>query len=108
MRRRTIYLAGPMTGLPKLNYPKFRRKAAALRRTGWRVVSPVEIADAMGLREPVNEVLLKAVVDVELRALRGCDAIYVMKGWEASRGTRKEVVVAISFGLKILLEGGGR
>ena len=107
-RRPTIYVAGPMTGLPKFNYPKFRRVAAMLRRKGWKVVSPVEIAEAMGLKEPVDVALLSYVVDVELRALRGCDAIYALKGWEKSRGARKEMVVAISFGLEILMEGGGR
>lgn len=103
-KKRSIYVAGPMTGLPKLNYPKFRRVAAKLRRAGWRVVSPAEIGDAMGLGEPVDEVLLNHVIDAELRALRNCDAIYLMEGWEKSAGTLREVVVAISYKLDIVLE----
>ena len=104
-----IYVAGPMTGLPKLNYPKFRRVAARLRREGWHVVSPVEIGEAMGLRgecaDELDEVMLQQVIDAELRALRGCDAIWLMRGWERSVGTRRELVVAISYGLEVVLEG---
>ena len=109
--KKWVYVAGPMAGEPKLNRPKFRRVAAALRRRGWQVVSPVEIGETMGLRgesaEEVDQVLLKSVVDAELRALRACDAIWLMDGWERSAGTLREVVVAISFGLELLLESGG-
>ena len=72
-RKRMIYVAGPMTGLPKLNYPKFRRVTARLRRQGWDVVSPVEIGETMGLRgdspDKQDAALLRHVIDAELRAL---------------------------------------
>ena len=110
--KRLIYVAGPMSGLPKLNYPKFRRVAQRLRGEGWRVVSPVEIGETLVLQgesaEEQDGVLLQSVIDAELRALRGCDAIWLMRGWERSAGTRKELVVAIGYGLEILLEGGER
>ena len=95
--KKWVYVAGPMAGEPKLNRPKFRRVAAALRRRGWQVVSPVEIGEMMGLRGE----------SAEVRALRACDAIWLMDGWERSAGTLREVVVAISFGLELLLESGG-
>ena len=106
-RKRKIYVAGPMTGQPNLNRGKFRRVAGRLRRGGWKVLSPVEIGEAMGLTGAAeqDEVLLQRVIDAELRALRGCDAIYLMRGWERSQGTRREVVVAVSYGLEIVLEG---
>lgn len=109
-RKRMIYVAGPMTGLPKLNYPKFRRVTACLRRKGWDVVSPVEIGETMGLRgespDEQDAVLLRHVIDAELRALRSCDAIYLMDGWERSKGTLQELVIAISYHLEIILEQG--
>ena len=38
----TIYLCGPMTGLPEFNYPSFRAAATAWRHAGVAVLSPVE------------------------------------------------------------------
>ena len=38
-----LYLAGPMTGLPELNFPAFHAEAARLRALGYEVVNPAEI-----------------------------------------------------------------
>ena len=107
-----IYVAGPMTGLPKLNYPKFRRVTARLRCQGWDVVSPVEIGETMGLRgdspDKQDAALLRHVIDAELRALRSCDAIYLMDGWERSKGTLQELIIAVSYHLEIVLEHRGK
>ena len=40
---RRWYLAGPITGLPDLNYPVFHAEAARLRALGYEVVNPAEI-----------------------------------------------------------------
>ena len=38
-----IYIAGPMTGLPELNFPAFHAEAARLRAFGYEVINPAEI-----------------------------------------------------------------
>jgi hypothetical protein len=38
-----IYLSGPMTGLPDLNFPAFNAAASALRAKGLNVINPAEI-----------------------------------------------------------------
>lgn len=40
--KRKIYLAGPMSGLPDLNYPAFHAAAAKLRAMGHVVLNPAE------------------------------------------------------------------
>lgn len=41
-RKNRIYIAGPMTGLPGLNFDAFNAKAAELRARGWHVENPAE------------------------------------------------------------------
>ena len=41
-KNRRIYVAGPMTGLPELNYPAFNAAADRLRARGWHVENPAE------------------------------------------------------------------
>ena len=38
----TVYIAGPMTGIPEFNYPLFNATAKALRATGVEVRNPAE------------------------------------------------------------------
>ena len=38
----TIYIAGPMTGLPECNYPAFHEAARRLRLLGYEVLNPAE------------------------------------------------------------------
>ena len=43
MKPLKIYCAGPMTGLPELNFPAFHAEAARLRAFGYEVINPAEI-----------------------------------------------------------------
>ena len=40
-----------------------------------------------------------------MAALVQCDAIYLLKGWESSKGTRLELEVALALGLDVIQEG---
>ena len=40
--KKTIYVSGPMSGLPDLNFPAFHAAAAELRALGHTVVNPAE------------------------------------------------------------------
>ena len=50
--------------------------------------------------------IARAVMDADLAAVRSCDAIYLLKGWENSRGAKKELAEAIKCGLEVRQEGG--
>ena len=49
--------------------------------------------------------LAQSVMDADLAAVRSCDAIYLLKGWEESEGARRELEVALKHNLNIILEG---
>jgi len=90
----SIYIAGPMTGLPEYNYPAFMAAAQALRSRGWRVTNPAEKA----LKADADWVLH---MRADLALLVRCDALALLPGWEKSRGARLEVGVARELGMSV-------
>lgn len=104
-----VYLAGPMTGIPQMNFPAFDAAAKDLRARGYEVVSPAE------LDSPVSRAAALAATDgdlssysretgetwgdllardVKIIADEGVEGIVVLPGWEKSRGARLETFVA--------------
>lgn len=109
MTGKRIYIAGPMTGVPRFNRPKFEETARILRAHGWTVESPVEIAAAFGSDNTIVTTpgMLDAVIEAELEALAKCDAIYLLPGWEDSRGAKRELWLALDKGLEVITERSG-
>ena len=91
-RRVTLYVAGPMTGYPDLNFPAFHSEAARLRKLGYEVVNPAEInADpSMGWQECMRNDIAELVF---------CDGVVLLPGWEHSRGAQLECEIAKRLGL---------
>ncbi len=89
-----IYLAGPMTGLPELNFPAFNAMAARLRELGQEVANPAEInADP--------DANWRDCMKADIAQLVTCDAIATLPGWAASRGASLEVFIATQLGLAV-------
>lgn len=92
-KAKRIYIAGPMTGMPDLNFPAFHAAARRLRRAGWEVVNPAE--NFGGRTDMAREVYLRA--DVAL--LVQCDAIAMLPGWQDSLGAALEYLIATELGM---------
>lgn len=114
MARKRIYIAGPMRGLPDLNYSAFIRAMDSINsdpklRGTWEVVNPVEIGEDFGSVEELNESpdLLKRLMEFELAAVRSCDAILLLHGWEGSEGARDELRAALDAKLEIYTQDSG-
>lgn len=116
MKRRRIYIAGPMRGLPQYNFPAFDAAAEKLFNEGWYPVNPADVDRDCGYYpeefaadhnwDEVPEGMdLRDVARRDLDELVGCEAIYMLAGWERSKGAKAEVAVAIWLGLEILFEG---
>lgn len=116
-----IYLAGPMSNLPDFNFRAFRKKTKELRAQGHEVFSPVE-SDVMnygcGIFKNANGDIAKAEREhgFSLREALArdliyicheADAVYLLKGWENSKGASAEHAVAVALGLEIIYERGG-
>ena len=90
----TLYVAGPMFGLPELNYPAFNAAAGMLRTSGYAVENP---ADNGGDDTKDYRWYLRAGLDQLLR----CDGVAVLEDWWLSGGARWEVQTAGTLGLPV-------
>ena len=124
-----LYLSGPMTGVPDNNRPAFDAAAKRLREQGHFVINPAELSELfatpLGLDRcfrtyynPSDSCdcanvedasrrynIAEQIMDADLAAVRSCDAIYLLRGWETSRGAKRELAEAIAHGLTIMQEG---
>jgi len=95
--KQSIYLSGPMTGLPDYNYPLFHRVAKSLRERGWTVLNPAENFD--GRTDLPRSEYIRA--DIQALIDREVYAIAQLPGWEQSDGARLEYVLARELGLTV-------
>lgn len=92
----TIYLAGPMTGLPEFNRPAFNAAAAELRLRGFVVINPAEFFEGQ------TDLAWTAYMAHGMRRLV-CDAhaLAYLPGWRKSRGAKLEVRTAKAIGIEV-------
>ena len=91
------YIAGPMTGMPGLNFENFNRVATELRNQYFEVANPAEI-------NPDLDADWTECMRADIKQLVDCDAIYMLDGWETSRGASIEYIIAKALGMQIFLE----
>lgn len=103
-----IYIAGPMSGYKEFNFPAFFAAEEKFKAKGWEVFNP---ANKSNEKAVVAHSSFGEGDDVKLIAsgwsfrdafkwdtdkVIDADAIYMLKGWEASPGARGEHGVAIA------------
>lgn len=93
-----IYISGPITGID--NYQeKFKAAEELLLQAGYEPVNPASMDKAlpewMGYED---------FMEIDLCLLNMCSSIYMLKGWEQSRGANREYGYALAKGMEILFE----
>ena len=108
-----LYIAGPMQGYPKFNFPLFDTAAEAMRRLGFEVVNPAEhdrgawpdIVTWPGYEtgdvSKCPSFDLARVLRWDFQQVMQCDAIVMLPGWERSTGACDERRVAERTGLRV-------
>lgn len=96
----TLYLAGPMTGLPEYNFPAFLAAARHLRAAGWKVSNPAEdcLNEGFDPKVPPQELTRPAMDKIRARCLwrvMNASALCLLPGWEQSKGARAEHALAV-------------
>ena len=104
------YIAGKVSGKDfKTTRKQFAKAQLALAQQGKDAVNPVEQIEA--LNRALQEFGLPVLTDAKdrkkilgycMNALSGCDAIYLLPGYEQSQGALLELAFAKATGMKIV------
>ena len=91
-----VYIAGPMTGRPLFNYPRFFGAAGLISKV-YRclVINPAAGREGLTYRE---------YMDIAGENVAKADAVVMLRGWKKSRGARMERALAVKQGKRIVEE----
>lgn len=117
MKKNRCYIAGKMRGVYCYNFNSFDSAKTYLEGAGYDVVSPADIDRSHGFdpyeivwpddwdwNKVPDGIVLSDVIERDLSALRTCNAIYMLKGWEKSRGAIAEKALAEWYGMEVMYE----
>jgi hypothetical protein len=116
----TLYIAGPMRGRPRFNFPAFFAAEAILHSRGWATINPasmdnvhygadVSVDNVDGSEETAAAQYGFTIAEAMKRdAAMICefaDGLYMLRDWELSTGARAEHALAVALHLPIYYEG---
>ena len=101
----TIYIAGPITGIENENIEAFERAEVMLRGLGFSPINPhkLEHKEAKRLEKEgaSNEEIWAAYLQEDLTEGMKAGAIFLLDGYEYSKGARLELCVLNKLGKKV-------
>lgn len=90
-----IYVAGPITGCEDYK-ETFERAERYLQSQGHKVMNPARLSEGFSWAEYMR---------ICISMLGVCDGIYLLQGWEESKGARLEHDTAALLGKAVMLQG---
>lgn len=100
-----VYLAGPMSGIPELNYQAFTQAAYTLRAWGYEVFNPIEedLKEWGTMENAIKQCNYRDCLRKDLNwILDKADILAILPNWEKSKGVAAERALAIALGLEII------
>lgn len=93
-----IYISGGITGVPDA-VDHFKKAQEELEKRGYSVINPALLNSIMPKDATYEDYMM-----VCLTLLSLCDSIYMLKGWEQSRGANTEYQYAVDYDYTIIYE----
>jgi len=94
-----VYISGPITGTTGY-MRRFEGVEAIFNDLGAEAVNPAKINAHLPETTTHREYMVTSIA-----LLKICDTIYMLKGWEGSKGAKREYRYAKNHGYQILYEG---
>lgn len=95
-----IYISGPITGRDRNGaFEHFERAGKYLTDLGYEAVNPMKKPSEADASKPWADYMRE-----DIALLIDCDAIYMLDGWELSRGAKLEFNIATELGMHQMFE----
>lgn len=96
---KVVYIAGPMRGILKHNFPAFDEAKERFTKEGYVVFSPADLDRSIGINEDITDAnftpdLLRECMRQDTKAISRSSHLALLPGWEESQGVRVEIVLA--------------
>lgn len=106
--RKVTYISGPMSGIDNLNRESFKNAYFRLKE-GNNVLNPHDIGDKVKFLEKIpSKVSWWIYIVLDVIHLLFCRKIYMLEGWEKSRGANIELRVAKFLRMEVEYEDLGK
>lgn len=97
-RRKIAYISGAITGTTDY-IARFAEAERRLTAAGYKVINPAKTS-----RSLEGALCYEDIMDVDLVLLQKADMVYMLRGWEKSRGANREYGYALGSGKEIRKE----
>lgn len=104
---RCVYIAGPMTGYEEFNFPAFDEASHKYKEQGYQVINPADLARnrARAKNVEVSQLPLRELAHVDISIMtQQATHIYMLNGWQYSKGAKAEHAMAEWLGLNIVYQ----
>jgi hypothetical protein len=95
-----VYISGPMTGIPNLNFPQFEAAENVVKCALLECFNPIHIPAPLTALK--GDALWRYYMHHCVRAIPDCDAMLMLPNWQNSKGAVWEHRIAEMLGLTIL------
>jgi hypothetical protein len=93
--KKTIYIAGKVTGMEAEAAVLFQEAETALIQLGYEVVNPMKL-------DHNHDKKWLSYMKVCYRAMIDCDGIYLLSNWIQSKGAKDELMFALQLRLELI------
>ena len=97
--KKVVYISGNTNGVNH-NLDIFEAAEEKLKARGYSVVNPVHVLNDI----PFDNIDHDSIVKINWLIINNCDIIYMLKGWEESSESRRELEYACGLLLEVMYE----
>ena len=96
MCKTRIYLSGPISGTSDY-MSRFAEAEIEIAGKGYSVINPAKVGASLP-----EDMTYEEIVEIDIHLLEYADAIYMLRGWQSSRGANREYGYALGAGKDIM------
>lgn len=96
-KKQKIYISGRITGMENKAFLLFGLAEKEIQHMNFEIVNPMRLPDD-------HDKSWRSYMNICLKALVDCEAIYMLTNYKESRGAQVELQLALSLGINVIFQ----